>query len=163
MTLAPKSEATTYTMPSDTEIVVTRVVQAPRKLVFTAHTEPKHIQRWMLGPEGWTMPICEVDLRVGGSWHFVWRGPDGASIEMRGVYQEITPPERLVSTESWGGDWPETLNTLLLIQEGSLTTITSQIRYISMEMRDAALKTGMAEGMSAGLDRLAEYLETMDE
>jgi uncharacterized protein YndB with AHSA1/START domain len=163
MTLVPKPGATTYMLPSDTEIVVTRVVQAPRRLVFAAHTEPRHIQRWMLGPQGWTMPTCEVDLRVGGSWHFVWRGPDGASLEMRGVYQEVAPPERLVSTESWGSDWPETLNTLTLTEADSLTTITTQVLYVSKDRRDAALQTGMQEGMSAGLDRLAEYLETMKE
>ena len=78
---------------------------------------------WMLGPDGWTMPVCEIDLRPGGAWHFVWRGSDGTEMEMRGVYREIAPPERLVTTESWGGDWPETLNTLVLTEEDGKTTI----------------------------------------
>ena len=74
----------------------------------------EHVQRWMLGPEGWTIPVCEIDLRPDGAWHFLWRRANGTQMEMRGVYREIAPPERLVSTESRGGKWPETLNTLLL-------------------------------------------------
>ena len=95
------------------------------RLVFEAWTNPEHLPHWMLGPAGWTMPVCEIDLRPGGAWHFVWRRSDGTEMEMRGVYQEIVPPERLVSTESWGGDWPETLNTLILSEEDGKTTITS--------------------------------------
>ena len=90
---------------------MTHIVDAPRHLVFAAWTNPEHLPHWMLGPPGWTMPVCEIDLRPGGEWHFVWRRSDGAEMEMSGVYKEITPPERLVSTESWGGNWPETLNT----------------------------------------------------
>ena len=112
MTTANRLGATTFATPSDTEIVVTRVVDAPRELVFDAWTKPEHIANWMLGPEGWTMPVCEIDLRPGGAWHFVWRMADGTEMEMRGDYREVSPPERLVSTESWGGDWPETLNTV---------------------------------------------------
>src|ERR1041385_4731798 len=104
MTATHKVDATIFTTPSEREIVVTRVVDAPRRLVFEAYTNPTHLPHWMLGPDGWTMPICEIDLRPGGAWRFVWRQLDGAEMEMRGVYQEVTPPERLVSTESWGGD-----------------------------------------------------------
>jgi uncharacterized protein YndB with AHSA1/START domain len=157
------SAATTLATPSDREIVLTRVVAAPRRLVFAAYTMPEHVAHWMLGPEGWSMPVCEIDLRVGGAWHFVWRHADGREMEMRGVYQEITPPERLVSTESWGGDWPETLNTLILAEEGGTTTITQRVLYASKEARNAALKTGMQEGASQSFDRLAEYLTTFVE
>jgi uncharacterized protein YndB with AHSA1/START domain len=146
------------TLPSDREIVVTREVNAPRSVVFDAWTRPEHVQRWMLGPDGWTMPVCEIDLRPGGAWHFVWRGGDGAELEMRGVYQEIVPPERIVNTESWGGPWPETLNTLTLDERDGKTTITITIRYASKEARDAALETGMTEGMSATFARLDEYV-----
>jgi uncharacterized protein YndB with AHSA1/START domain len=156
-----RSAATTLTMPSDREIVVTRVFDAPRRLVWEGWTSPEHLPHWMLGPEGWTMPVCEIDLRPGGAWHFVWRRADGTEMEMRGMYQEIVPPERLVSTESWGGDWPETLNTLVLSEEGGKTTITQGVRYPSKEARDAALKTGMKEGVSESFDRLAEYLATI--
>jgi len=155
---AKHSAATTLTTPSDREIIVTRVVNAPRRLVFEAYTNPEHVPHWMLGPEGWSMPVCEIDLRVGGAWHFVWRRSDGTEMEMHGLYREIEPPERLVSTESWGGDWPETLNTLVLFEEAGKTTITQQVLYPSKEARDAALKTGMQEGMVQSFDRLDEYL-----
>jgi uncharacterized protein YndB with AHSA1/START domain len=144
--------------PSDREIVISRVFDAPRRLVFAAWTDPKYVPHWMLGPEGWTMPVCEIDLRPGGSWHFVWRKDDGTEMAMNGVYQEIKPPERLVSTESWGGDWPETINTLVLSEENGKTTATMTILYPSKEARDAAVKTGMTKGMSISFDRLETYL-----
>jgi uncharacterized protein YndB with AHSA1/START domain len=115
------------TTPSDREVVVTRVFNAPRSLVFEAWTNPKYVPQWMLGPEGWTMPVCENDLRAGGAWHFVWRQTSGTEMEMRGVYREITPPERLVTTESWGADWPETVNTVVLREENGKTTMTLTI------------------------------------
>jgi uncharacterized protein YndB with AHSA1/START domain len=149
---------TTFTTPSDREIVATRIFDAPRRLVFAAWTNPEHLPHWMLGPEGWAMPVCKIDLRPGGAWHFAWRKSDGTEMEMRGVYREVTPPERLVSTESWGGDWPETLNTLLLTEENGRTTMTNTVLYPSKAARDAALKTGMREGMTMSFDRLAEYL-----
>ncbi len=160
-TAAHKVGATTFTTPSDRELVITRVVDAPRTLVFEAWTSPEHLPQWMLGPSGWTMPVCEVDLRPGGSWHFVWRQSEGTEMEMRGVYREIAPPELLVTTESWGGDWPETLNTVTLTEEDGKTTITQTVLYPSKEARDAALQTGMREGMSLSFDRLAEHVRTM--
>jgi len=158
--IANPSAATTLTTPSEREIVITRVVAAPRRLVFAAYTSPEHVPHWMLGPEGWTMPVCEIDLRPGGAWRFVWRRSDGSEMAMHGVYHEIVPPERLVSTESWGDDWPETLNTLVLSETDGKTTIMQQVSYPSQAARDAALKTGMLEGMAASFDRLAEYLAT---
>jgi uncharacterized protein YndB with AHSA1/START domain len=159
--IANHSAATTLTTPSDREIVVTRVVNAPRRLVFEVYTNPKHVPHWMTGPAGWTMPICEIDLRPGGAWRFVWRHDDGSEMAMQGLYKEIVPPERLISTESWGGDFPETLNTLLLSELDGKTTITQQMLFPSKEARDAALKTGMLEGMSRTFERLDEYLTTM--
>ncbi len=159
---ASKVGATTFTTPSDREIVMTRVFDAPRRLVFEAWTNPEHLPHWMLGPEGWTMPVCEIDLRPGGAWHFVWHNADGAEMAMRGVYQEVVPPERLVSTESWGGDWPETLNTLILTEHDGKTTIENRVLYPTKEARDAALKTGMKEGVSASFDRLGEYMQTIE-
>ena len=137
---------------------LSRTLDAPRQLVFAAHTDPKHVPNWLLGPDGWTMPICEIDLRPGGAWRFVWRKSDGSEMSMHGVYQEVVPPERVVSTELWGGDWPETLTTLLLTEENGRTTITQKVRYPSRAIRDAALKTGMVDGMAAGYDRLEAYL-----
>jgi uncharacterized protein YndB with AHSA1/START domain len=158
---ANKVGVTTFTTPSDREIVATRVVDAPRKLVWEAWTNPEHVPHWMLGPEGWTMPVCEIDLRPGGEWDFVWRQPDGTEMEMRGAYREIVPPERLVQTESWGGDWPETLNTLVLTEKGGKTTMRCTVLYPSKEARERALGTGMTEGWSASYDRLDEYLPAM--
>ena len=160
MAAANKAGATTFTTPSDREVVMTRVFDAPRRLVWDAWTNPEHLPHWMLGPDGWTMPVCEIDLRPGGSWHFLWRRADGTEMGMRGLYKEVVPPERLVSTESWGGDWPETINTLTLTEEGGKTTVTQRVLYPSKEARDAALKTGMKDGVAASFDRLAAYLRT---
>ena len=161
MATANSVGATTFTTPSDTEAAMTRVFDAPRSLVWEAWTNPAHVPHWLLGPEGWTMPVCEIDLRPGGEWHFVWRRADGTEMEMRGAYREVTPPERLVSTESWGGDWPETVNTLVLSEEDGKTTITQTVLYPSREARDAAMETGMKDGASVSFDRLAEHLRTM--
>ena len=156
-----KPGTTTFSTPSDREIAATRVFDAPRRLVFEAYTNPKHIPHWMLGPEGWTMPVCEVDLRPGGAWHFVWRRGDGDEMAMRGLYKEVVPPEKVVSTESWGGEWPETINTPTLTEDNGRTTMTSTVLYPSKEARDAALKTGMKDGMTQSFDRLAEYLQSL--
>jgi uncharacterized protein YndB with AHSA1/START domain len=107
------------------------------------------------------MTVCEIDLRPGGTWHFAWRHSDSTEMAMHGEYREVAPPERLVSTERWGGDWPETINTLILSEEGGKTTIAQTMLYPSKEARDAALKTGMKEGVAASYNRLAEYLGPM--
>jgi uncharacterized protein YndB with AHSA1/START domain len=161
MATQSKAGMTTFTTPSDRELVATRVFAAPRRLVWEAWTSPKHVPHWMIGPGGWTMPVCEIDLRPGGEWHFVWRDADGKDMEMRGVYREIVAPERLVNTESWGGDWPETLNTLVLTEQGGTTTTVCTVLYPSKEARDAALGTGMKDGWSASYDHLDEHLRTM--
>ena len=155
---AENSATLTVATPTDCEIVMTRVFDAPRRLVFEAWTSPEHLPHWMLGPEGWTMPVCEVDLRPGGAWHFTWRRSDGTEMGMHGVYREVAPPDRLVSTESWGGDWPETLNTLVLTEKDGKTTATLTILYPSKDARDAATKTGMTQGVSLSFDRLAGCL-----
>jgi uncharacterized protein YndB with AHSA1/START domain len=152
------SETTKFTTPSDREVVMTRVFDAPRKRVFEAWTNPKIMPLWLLGPEGWTMPVCEIDLRPGGAWHFMWRKSDGSQMEMRGMYKEVKTPEKVVSTESWGGDWPETLNTMILKEENGKTTFTNTILYPSREARDAALKTGMEKGVEQSFNRLEEFL-----
>jgi uncharacterized protein YndB with AHSA1/START domain len=161
MATANKPNPTTFTTPTDRELVITRVVDAPRTLVWDVWTSPEHLPHWLLGPEGWTMPVCEIDLRPGGAWRWGWRREDGSQMEMHGIYKEIAPPERLVSTEAWGGDWPETINTLLLTEENGKTTITQRILYSSKEARDAALQTGMKEGVMVSFDRLARYLRSL--
>jgi uncharacterized protein YndB with AHSA1/START domain len=162
MTTASKTGETTFTTPSDREVAMSRVFDAPRSLVWEAWTSPEHMPHWLLGPEGWTMPVCEIDLRPGGEFRFGWRKGDGEEMEIRGAYQEVAPPERLVSTESWGGDWPETINTLVLSEEDGKTTMTQTVLYPSKEARDAALETGMKDGASVSFERLAEYLRTIN-
>jgi uncharacterized protein YndB with AHSA1/START domain len=107
------------------------------------------------------MPVCEIDLRPGGTWHYVWRRTDGSEMVMHGSYKEVVPPERLVSTESWGPQWPETVNTLVLAESGGRTTITLTITYPSREARDAALQTGMKDGLEQGYARLDALLTTL--
>lgn len=161
MATATKTGVTSYATPNEREVVVTRVVDAPRRLVFAAWTDPRHIPNWLLGPEGWTMPVCELDLRPGGAWRYVWRKADGSEMTMGGLVREVTPPERLVTTERWGPEWPETINTLTLTESGGRTTITLTITYPSKAARDAALETGMKGGMDesfARLDRLVQSL-----
>jgi uncharacterized protein YndB with AHSA1/START domain len=161
MDMSDRIGVTIFTTPSDREFAMTRVFDAPRRLVWEAWTNTEHLPKWMLGPPGWTMPVCEIDLRPGGAWHFVWRQSDGTEMAMRGVYREVVPPERLVATESWGGDWPETVNTLVLVEENGKTTMTQTILYASNEAREQALKTGMKGGVAQSFDRLAEHLRTL--
>ena len=158
MTTAAKVGETTITEPSEREVAMTRVFTAPRGLVWDAWTKPEHVTRWLLGPEGWTMPVCETDLRPGGSWRFVWRKDDGTEMEMTGEYREVEPPARLVNTERWGGDWPESVNTLVLEEEGGATTMTLTSLYASQEARDAAVATGMADGAEKSFARLDDLL-----
>ncbi len=153
--------ALTVTTPTDREILMTRVFAAPRRLVFEAWTDPKHVAQWLLGPEGWTMPVCEIDLRPGGAWRFVWRKSDGKEMEMRGLYREVTPPERVVHTEVWGPEWPETINTLTFSEKDGKTTLSLSVLYPSKEARDAAFKTGMEDGVAISFDRLDGLLRTM--
>ena len=152
---------TRFTLSGDRELIATRAVDAPRETVWAAWTSPKHIPHWMLGPEGSSMPVCEIDFQPGGEWHYQWRGADGSTMDMRGVYEVIDPPDRLVSTESWGGDWPETVNTLVLTEEDGKTTMTCTLFYPSKEAREKALDTGMEEGWSQSYDRLDDYLPTI--
>src|SRR5512144_2450262 len=122
--------------PTDLEIVVERDFNAPRELVFEAFTKPELVRRWLLGPDGWTMPVCEIDLRVGGAWRVVWRRDDGRELELTGVYRDVKAPERIVNTERWGAEWPESLNTAVFTESGGRTTITLTMKYASKKVRD---------------------------
>jgi uncharacterized protein YndB with AHSA1/START domain len=148
---------TVFSTPSDREVAWTRSFAAPRERVFRAFTEPEHVQRWMLGPDGWTMPICEMDLRVGGGWRCVWRNGDGDEFELQGVFREIERPARIVYTESMMGS-SEALQTIVLTEEGGITTMVSSLLYGSRAERDAAIATGMEKGASQSYDRLAEIV-----
>jgi uncharacterized protein YndB with AHSA1/START domain len=159
MTSGASTGVTTIATPTDREVVITRVVNAPRRLVFAAWTEPRHLQRWLIGPDGWSMPVCEIDLRPGGRWRYVYRKPSGTEMTLTGSVLEVLPPERLVTTESWGPEWPETVNTVVLTESGGHTTITLTITYVSKEARDAAVGTGAMDGMNQSFDRLDELLD----
>ena len=154
-------EATTFSTPSDREIRITRIFDAPAGRIFDAWTNAEQLPQWMLGPGGgWSMPVCEVDLRPGGAWRFGWRNTDGDEMTMSGEYREVRGPRRLVSSESWGEDWPETVNTLELAETNGATRITLTILYPTQDARDDALQTGMKRGIAASYNRLAEYLKT---
>ena len=148
----------------DREIVMTRVFHAPRKLVFDAHTKPELVKRWLLGPPGWSMPVCEIDLRVGGKYRYVWRrDKDGKEMGMGGVFREIVAPERIVNTESFDDPWyqGEAVDTLVLVEQGGKTTLTQTMLLVSREARDGILKSGMESGVAASYDRLDEILASM--
>jgi uncharacterized protein YndB with AHSA1/START domain len=150
----------TVTLPTDREIQLSRVFDAPRTLVFDALTKPELIKRWLSGPPGWTMTFCEMDAKVGGTYRYLWRGPDGIEMGMRGVIREVVAPERLVATEVFDQSWyaGEAIDTTVLVEKSGKTTLTITVLYDSKEIRDEVLKTPMAEGMSAGYDRLDEFL-----
>jgi uncharacterized protein YndB with AHSA1/START domain len=165
---AKKPETLEVTTPSDLEIAMTRDFDAPRRLVYDAHVKPELLRRWMIGPPGWTMSVCEIDLKVGGKYRVGWQREAGAtpapgcenvpdSFEVVGVYREIVAPERIVATEYMGpGDGA--LVTQVFTEEGERTKFTQTMRFGSQEERDVALKSGMAEGTAVCYDRLAEIL-----
>lgn len=161
MSSSAPTGVTGFATPSDTQVVITRVVDAPRRLVYEAYTQPKHLQKWLLGPEGWSMPVCEVDARTGGAWKYVWRKGDGEEMAMSGTFKEVVPGEKLVSLERWGPEWPETVNAVVLTESGGKTTITTTITYPSKDARDAALATGMKDGMEPSFDRLDQLLASL--
>ena len=151
------SETFKVTTPSDTEIHFTRLFDAPRHLVWEAMNKPEHIKRWWgrLG-EGYSVPVCEVDLRPGGKWRFVNRHPKGEA-EFYGEYREIVPPERVVFTEIFA-PFPDSgsLVTAVLTEENNKTRLTVTAQYPSLEVRDMVIGTGMAKGAAASYDRLEE-------
>jgi uncharacterized protein YndB with AHSA1/START domain len=175
--MAGRSEPTTAS--AEQEFVITRVFDAPRTLVFKAWTEPKHMAQWW-GPHGFTNPVCEMDVRPGGTWRIVMRGPDGAEHPAKGVYCEVVEPERIVMTidhselsEEWhdlvnpnrekgkGKPALEVLSTVTFEEHGGKTTLTIRLRFDSAAVRDAFLKIGMSQGWSQSLERLEATLAKM--
>ena len=165
---ATDSQRLSVTAQGDREIVMSRVFKAPRTLVFDAWTKPELFVRWF-GPRGWSIPVCEMDLRVGGVYRYIMRGAEGAEVEMRGVYREVERPARLVTSEAFVGfsevGWrPEdvTVSTTILSEQDGQTTWTATILYPSQDVRDAALRLEPAwAGVGASFDRLAELLPTL--
>jgi uncharacterized protein YndB with AHSA1/START domain len=155
--------ALTVTLPSDREILLTRVFDAPRTLVFEAMTKPEHVMRWW-GPRNTTLAVCEIDFRPGGAWRYVVQLPNGARAVFKGVYHEIVPPERLVATECYDEPSvgsPEWLSTVTLTERDGQTTLTSLVLHKSVENRNGHLQSGMEHGAGETFDRLAELLESL--
>ena len=156
---AANSDTFKVTTPSDQEIRMTRVFDAPRQLVFEAMTRPEHVKQWWgrLG-EGYSVPVCEIDLRPGGAWRFVNRHPKGEAV-FYGVYREIAPPERLVFTEIYE-PFPdaESVVNSEFSEESGKTRLTVTVRYPSMEVRDMVMKTGRAGGAAISYDRLEDLV-----
>ncbi len=144
--------------PTDRAVVLTREFAAPRRLVFDALTRPELLKRWMEAP-GRAFEVCEIDLKVGGAYHFVWRGRGKKDVGMRGVYRAIVPGERIDTTEEWD-DWDagETLATTTLAEQGDKTILTIVSLFPSKEVRDTVLKSGLEKGATENYDKLAELL-----
>jgi uncharacterized protein YndB with AHSA1/START domain len=160
----PTTGALEITTPSDREIVMTRTFDAPRTLVYDAFTKPEHVRRWLLGPPGWTMTVCDMDLRVGGAYRWVWRrDDDGSTMGMGGVYREVVAPERIVSTEKFDEAWypGEAVGTVVFTEKGGKTTITQTLLYQTREARDGVLKSRMEKGVEASYDRLEGVLASL--
>jgi len=155
----------TLDAPGDREIVMTRVFDAPRQLVFDAYTKPELLQRWLTGRPDHSMPICEIDLRVGGAYRYVWRGPDGMEMTSRGVFRKVVVPERVVVTERFEPTWyeGEAVNTTTFVEQGGKTTVTLTMQCASKEVRDGILKCGMERGVAFSFDQLEDMLASLPE
>jgi uncharacterized protein YndB with AHSA1/START domain len=157
---AKKSGKLQVTTPSDREIAMTRVFDAPRNLVFDAFTRPELLKRWLGVLGGWTFALCEVDLRVGGAYRYVWRGPNGQEMGMGGVFREVVRPERVVCTEKFDDAWYEgdAVDTMTFVERNGKTTATTTVLYASKAVRDAVLKSPMEKGVAQGYDMLDKLL-----
>lgn len=146
----------------DREITMTRRFAAPPALVFEAWTSPALLRRWLLGPPGWTMPVCSVDFRVGGAYRYEWRcEADGQTMGVGGVYRDIDRPHRFVATERFDDPWypGESLITVTFRALDGETEMTTTMLYESGAARDGVLKSPMEGGVRQSYDRLATILE----
>lgn len=149
------------TPSGDRDLVMTRDFDAPRQLVYDAHTKPELVRQWLGGLPGWTMSVCDMDVRVGGKYRWVWRhAGNKTEMGMGGVYRDVKAPERLVTTEKFDEAWypGESLNTLVLTEKAGRTTLTQTMHYESAAAREAVIKSGMEEGVVASYDRLDDVL-----
>ena len=149
-------------LPSDCEIALTRVFKAPRELVYRAFNDPEILKRWF-GPRGWSLVTCNVDVRIGGGFRFVLRAPDGREVVMHGTYRELSAPERSVHSERFDGFPGESLVTSTFTERNGETTLLATIRYVSKEIRDAVISSGMEHGAAESYDKLAEMLAATQE
>jgi uncharacterized protein YndB with AHSA1/START domain len=158
-------EKAQVSLPSDREVRVARSFKAPKAVVYRAYTEPELVRRWLLGPPGWKMPVCDMDVRVGGAYRWVWKSEeDGSEFGFHGIFRDVQPQAKLVHSEvfdpgSVGGEYPgrEAIVTVTFTEEGGVTTVTTLIDFGTREARDGAVATGMTDGMEQSyqlLDRL---------
>jgi uncharacterized protein YndB with AHSA1/START domain len=147
----------------DRQIVITRAFEAPRRLVFDAFSRPELVRQWLLGPPGWSMPICEIDFRVGGRYRYLWRNESGPEMGVGGVYREIVAPERIVATETFDQAWypGESVGTVVLTEQGGKTLLTQTILYESREARDSVVASPMERGLAASYGRLENLLVSL--
>jgi uncharacterized protein YndB with AHSA1/START domain len=151
------------TTPSDREIRVARTFNASARQVFDFHTRPEKVRKWLLGPAGWDMPVCDIDLTVGGQYHYVWQNAaDAAQFGVRGQFREIDAPHRLVHTEGMegvpGAEGGEALITVTFDERDSRTTLTTLMLFDTQEGRDMALQSGMTDGMAISYDRMEQVI-----
>ncbi len=148
------------TTPSDEEIRITRSFDAPRMMVWDAYTRPELLKRWLGAMPGWSWAECEMDVRVGGKYRWVWRGPEGVELGLGGVYREVLPGERLVSTERYDQQWYEgdAVGTVEFREANGRTTLVTTLRYASKAVRDAVLQSPATSGMESGYALLDELL-----
>lgn len=146
--------------PNDREIAMTRVFDAPRHLVYEAYTKPELLKRWLGVHNGWVLAVCEIDLRVGGAYRYVWQGPGREEMGMGGTYTEIVPNETVAATEKFDQSWYEgdADSRVVLIEKDGKTTLTMTVRYASKAVRDAVLQSPMEQGVAAGFDVLEGIL-----
>jgi uncharacterized protein YndB with AHSA1/START domain len=159
-----ESSANAQRESSRWDLVITRVLDAPRALVFKAWTETQHVAQWW-GPKGFTNPVCEMDVRVGGKLRIHMRAPDGVVYPMTGVFEDIVPPERLVfvgsALDGDGKSMFDVLNTVLFAEQRGKTTLTFQARVITATAQAPQYLKGMEMGWMQSLDRLEEKLAKM--
>jgi len=152
------------TTPSDREITLTRLFDAPRPLVFEAMTQPQHVRRWWgILDDRYSVTTCEIDLRVGGAWRFVGRGPQG-EFAFHGVYREIAAPDRIIFTEIYD-PFPdaESVVTSVFTEENGKTRLTVTALYPSLEVRDIVISTGMERGAAISYDRLEDLVQELQQ
>ena len=148
------SRSAVVTLPSDKQILITREFDAPKELVFRAYTEPELVRRWWHANRG-EMNVCDIDLRVGGSWRYSMEAPGFGEVAFHGEYREIVPNAGLVSTEVYeGAPDAEALDTLTLTEEDGRTTLTLLVEHQNKMARDMHVESGMEDGLQDALDML---------
>ena len=153
--------------PSETQILIARQFEAPRRLVWRAMAEPALLRQWLPGPPGWTMTQCEQDWRVGGAFSYAWRGPDGGEMAMRGVFRDLVEPERVARSEAFtylGSAWSEENRAeIRLTEQDGRTTLVLTVTFPSRAARDAAIASGMAQGLAESYGKLDGVLAAAQE